>query len=279
MIAPLLWPAPAKLNLFLHVTARRPDGYHDLQTLFQLIDLADDIQIEVRPDGLIERQTGPAGVPAEADLVVRAARALQAAAGTRLGASLGVAKRIPMGGGLGGGSSDAATVLVALNQMWKCGLNEDDLADIGVKLGADVPVFVRGHSAWAEGRGERLTAVNLPQSWYALVHPQVHVPTAAVFQAPELTRNSPPITMGGFLQSGGRNDFEPVVRTRYPEVARALDWLGQFAPARLTGTGSCIFAPCAAQDEAQDIATRVPAPWRGMVARGMNVSPLLALRV
>ena len=278
MTAPLLWPAPAKLNLFLHVTARRPDGYHDLQTLFQLIDLADDIQIQVRADGLIERPAGPPGVPAEADLVVRAARALQAAAGSRLGASLEVAKRIPMGGGLGGGSSDAATVLVALNQLWECGLKEDDLADIGVKLGADVPVFVRGHSAWAEGRGERLTAMNLPQHWFALVHPQVHVPTAAVFQAPELTRNSPPITMDGFLRSGGRNDFEPVVRARYPEVARALDWLGQFAPARLTGTGSCIFAPCATQDEAQDIVTRVPAPWRGMVARGMNVSPLLALR-
>jgi 4-diphosphocytidyl-2-C-methyl-D-erythritol kinase len=278
MTAPILWPAPAKLNLFLHVVARRPDGYHDLQTLFQLIDLADDIRIQVRADAVIERQAGPAGVPPEADLGVRAARALQAAAGIRQGASLSVTKRIPMGGGLGGGSSDAATVLVALNQMWKCGLNQDDLAAIGVKLGADVPVFVRGHSAWAEGRGERLTAVQLPERWFALLHPQVHVPTAALFQAPELTRNSPPITMGGYLQSGGRNDFEPVVRTRYPEVARALDWLGHFAPARLTGTGSCIFAPCATQDEAQDIVTRVPAPWRGMVARGMNVSPLLALR-
>ncbi len=272
------WPAPAKLNLFLHITGRRSDGYHDLQTVFQLIDLADDIHIQLRTDGLIERPAGAEGVPAEADLVVRAARALQAATATSLGASLTVTKRIPMGGGLGGGSSDAATVLVALNRMWKCGLNEDDLAAIGVKLGADVPVFVRGHSAWAEGRGERLTPLELPESWFALVHPQVHVPTATVFQAPELTRNSPPITMGGFFQSGGRNDFEPVVRARYPEVARALDWLGHFAPARLTGTGSCIFAPCAAQDEAQDIVTRVPAPWRGMVARGMNVSPLLALR-
>jgi 4-diphosphocytidyl-2-C-methyl-D-erythritol kinase len=276
--APTRWPAPAKLNLFLHVIARRPDGYHELQTVFQLIDLADDIHIQVRADAVIERQAGPQGVPPEADLVVRAARALQAAAAIRLGASLSVTKRIPMGGGLGGGSSDAATVLVALNQLWNCGLNVDDLADIGVKLGADVPVFVRGHSAWAEGRGERLTALNLPEKWFALVHPQVHVPTAAVFQAPELTRNSPPITMGGFLQSGGRNDFEPVVRGRYPEVARALDWLGHFAPARLTGTGSCIFAPCAAEDEAQDIVTRVPAPWRGMVARGLNVSPLLAVR-
>ncbi|HEX3838729.1 MAG TPA: 4-(cytidine 5'-diphospho)-2-C-methyl-D-erythritol kinase [Steroidobacteraceae bacterium] len=272
------WPAPAKLNLFLHITGRRSDGYHDLQTLFQLIDLADDIHIQIRPDGLIERPTGPQGVPAESDLVVRAARALQAATGNRLGATLSVTKRIPLGGGLGGGSSDAATALVALNRMWECGLNDDELADIGVELGADVPVFVRGHSAWAEGRGERLTPLALPPSWFALVHPQVHVPTAAVFQAPELTRNSPPITMGGFLQSGGRNDFEPVVRARYPEVARALDWLGHFAPARLTGTGACIFAPCAAQDEAQDIVTRVPAPWRGMVARGMNVSPLLAMR-
>jgi len=273
-----LWPAPAKLNLFLHVTGRRGDGYHDLQTLFQLIDLADDIRIQVRPDGLIERQAGAEGVPAEADLVVRAARALQAASGTALGATLNVIKRIPMGGGLGGGSSDAATALVALNNLWKCGLNEDELAAIGVNLGADVPVFVRGRSAWGEGRGERLTAVELPERWFVVLHPGVHVPTAALFQAPELTRNSPPITMGGFLQSGGRNDFEPVVRARYPEVARALDWLGQFAPARLTGTGSCIFAPCATQDEAQDIVTRVPAPWRGMVARGMNVSPLLALR-
>jgi 4-diphosphocytidyl-2-C-methyl-D-erythritol kinase len=274
----VLWPAPAKLNLFLHVTGRRSDGYHDLQTVFQLIDLADDIHIQVRSDGLIERPTGPEGVPPEADLMVKAARALQAATATGFGATLSVTKRIPMGGGLGGGSSDAATVLVALNHLWKCGLNEGDLAAIGVKLGADVPVFVRGRSAWAEGRGERLTPIELPETWFALVHPQVHVPTAAVFQAPELTRNSPPITMGGFLQSGGRNDFEPVVRRRYPEVARALDWLGHFAPARLTGTGSCIFAPCAASDEAQDIVMRVPAPWRVMVVRGMNVSPLRAMR-
>ena len=269
------WPAPAKLNLFLQVTGRRADGYHDLQTVFQLIDLADEIEIQVRADGLIERPEGPEGVPAEADLVVRAARSLQAAGGTGQGATLKVYKRIPMGGGLGGGSSDAATVLVALNKLWECGLNENDLAAIGVKLGADVPVFVRGRSAWAEGRGERLTALELPQTWFALVHPRVHVPTATVFQAPELTRNSPPITMGGFLQSGGRNDFEPVVRARYPEVARALDWLGHFAPARLTGTGSCIFAPCASLTEAQDIVSRVPAPWRGILARGMNVSPLL----
>jgi 4-diphosphocytidyl-2-C-methyl-D-erythritol kinase len=271
------WPAPAKLNLFLHVTGRRDDGYHDLQTVFQLIDLADDVHIHVREDGLIERPVGPEGVPADADLVVRAARALQAAAQTRLGASLSVTKRIPLGAGLGGGSSDAATALVALNQIWKCGLSQQELAAIGVKLGADVPVFVGGRSAWAEGRGERLTPLELPETWFVLVHPRVHIQTAAVFQASELTRNSPPITIAGFLQSGGRNDFEPVVRGRYPEVARALDWLGHFAPARLTGTGSCVFAPCASLIEAQAIVTRVPAHWRAMVARGMNVSPLLTL--
>jgi 4-diphosphocytidyl-2-C-methyl-D-erythritol kinase len=269
------WPAPAKLNLFLHVTGRRADGYHDLQTVFQLIDLADDVHIQVREDGVIERPVGPEGVPADADLVVRAARALQAAAQTRLGASLSVTKRIPLGAGLGGGSSDAATVLVALNQIWKCGLPQQELAAIGVKLGADVPVFVWGRSAWAEGRGERLTPLELPETWFVLVHPRVHIQTAEVFQASELTRNSPPITITGFLQSGGRNDFEPVVRGRYPEVARALDWLGHFAPARLTGTGSCVFAPCASLIEAQAIVTRVPAHWRAMVARGMNVSPLL----
>jgi len=277
MSAATLWPAPAKLNLFLHVTGRRGDGYHDLQTVFQLIDLADEIQIEVRLDGVIQRQAGPEGVPPEADLVVRAARALQAASGSALGATLSVTKRIPMGGGLGGGSSDAATVLVALNRLWNCGLNEDELAAIGVDLGSDVPVFVRGRSAWAEGRGERLVPLALPERCFVVLHPRVHVPTAALFQAPELTRNSPPITIAGFLQSGGRNDFEPVVRARYPEVAQALDWLGHFAPARLTGTGSCIFAPCASLNEAQDIVTRVPAQWRGMAARGMNVSPLLAL--
>ena len=278
MTAASCWPAPAKLNLFLHVIGRRADGYHDLQTVFQLIDLTDDIHIEVRADGRIERLAGPAEVAPEADLVIRAARALRAASGSQLGANLSVTKRIPLGGGLGGGSSDAATVLVGLNRMWECGLSDDDLAAIGVELGADVPVFVRGRSAWAEGRGERLTPVELPARCFVLVHPQVHVPTATVFQAPELTRNSPPITMSGFLQSGGRNDFEPVVRARYPEVARALDWLGQFAPARLTGTGSCIFAPCASWNEAQDIVERVPVQWRGRVARGMNVSPLLTDR-
>jgi len=272
------WPAPAKLNLFLHITGRRPDGYHNLQTVFQLIDLCDTIDIEVRQDGRIERGSGAEGVPADADLTVRAARALQAAASITRGATLSVTKRIPMGGGLGGGSSDAATVLLALNRMWDCGLSVAELAAIGVKLGADVPVFVHGASAWAEGVGEELTPVDLPQRWYVVVHPRVHVPTAGLFQAPELTRNTPLITMRAFREAGGRNDFEPVVKARFPEVARALEWLdSQGTPARLTGTGSCIFAVCADQDEARLIAGRVPSGWRGFAARGLATSPVRGL--
>lgn len=272
-----LWPAPAKLNLFLHVTGRRPDGYHELQTLFQLIDLCDTLAIEVREDGRIERVGGPEDVPPEQDLSVRAARALQAAAGTRLGASLRVIKRIPVGGGLGGGSTDAATALLALNHLWDCGLSADALAELGLPLGADVPVFVRGFSAWAEGVGERLEAVTLPERWYVIVRPGVSVSTREVFQSPELTRNSPIITIRAFFESGGRNDCEPVVRAHWPEVAEALDWLGRYAPARLTGTGSCIFAPVASPREAERIAARVPDKWRSFVARGLNVSPLHAL--
>ena len=272
-----LWPAPAKLNLFLHVTGRRPDGYHELQTLFQLIDLCDTVALEVREDGRIERCAGPAGIAADEDLTVRAARALQSAAGERLGASIRLIKRIPIGGGLGGGSSDAATTLLALNRLWGCGLSPDALAELGLPLGADVPVFVRGFSAWAEGVGERLEPVTLPERWYVIIQPGVSVSTREVFQSPELTRNSPLITIRAFFGSGGRNDCEPVVRAKWPEVAEALDWLGRHAPARLTGTGSCIFASVAGPGEAECIAARVPDQWRSFVARGLNVSPLHAL--
>ncbi len=268
------WPAPAKLNLFLHVTGRRPDGYHELQTVFQLIDLADTIVISLRSDGRIERPDGPAVVDPDADLTVRAAKALQAATGCGLGATLRVRKRIPMGGGLGGGSSDAATVLLALNDLWGCGLSVDQLARLGLPLGADVPVFVRGSSAWGQGVGEDLQPLELPEAWYVVIHPGVAVGTRDVFQAPELTRNSPVITIRAFFQSGGRNDCEPVVRARFPEVAEALDWLGQFAPARLTGTGSCIFAPFASAIDAERLAARVPDRWTSYVARGLNVSPV-----
>lgn len=270
------WPAPAKLNLFLHITGKRPDGFHDLQTVFQLIDLCDDIAITVRDDGVIERTAGPSDVPPETDLVVRAARALKAESGTPLGASLRVTKRIPMGGGLGGGSSDAATTLLALNHLWSTGLTPEKLAALGLALGSDVPVFVAGSSAWAEGRGEHLTPVELPERWFVVIHPGVHVPTAAVFQAPELTRNSPKITMRALSGTGGRNDCESVVRARFPEVADALDWLARFGPARLTGTGACVFADFARAADAERVAARVPDRWTSFVARGLNTSPVFA---
>jgi 4-diphosphocytidyl-2-C-methyl-D-erythritol kinase len=268
------WPAPAKLNLFLHVTGRRADGYHELQTLFQLIDLCDTVAISVREDGQIERPVGPPQVPFEADLTVRAARALQSATGTRLGASLKVRKRIPQGGGLGGGSSDAATTLLALNEMWNCGLSLSELASLASPLGADVPVFVQGSSAWAEGIGERLTPVTLPGTWYVVIYPGVSMSTREVFQSPELTRNSPLITIRAFFESGGRNDCEPVVRSRVPQVAEALEWLARFAPARLTGTGSCVFSACGSASDAERLAARVPDRWMSFVAQGLNTSPV-----
>jgi 4-diphosphocytidyl-2-C-methyl-D-erythritol kinase len=270
------WLAPAKLNLFLHITGRRPDGYHELQTLFQLVDLCDSIRIEVREDGRIERTQGPSGIPPEEDLAVRAAHALKGATGTGRGAALRIEKRIPLGGGLGGGSSDAATTLIALNHLWGCGLGVGELAALGLPLGADVPVFVQGFSAWAEGVGERLTPQALPSRWYMILHPGISVSTRDVFQSPELTRNSPLITIRAFFQSGGRNDCEPVVRARYPEVADALDWLAPRARGRLTGTGSCIFAECASAIEAERLAAQVPDRWRSYVARGLDRSPLHA---
>jgi len=215
-------------------------------------------------------------VPESEDLTVRAARALKTATGTPLGADISVRKRIPLGGGLGGGSSNAATTLVALNQMWQTGLTSEQIAAIGGKLGADLPVFVAGRSAWGEGIGEELTPVTLgADSWFLVIFPGLAVPTASVFQAPELTRNSPPTTMRGFLETGGRNDCETVVRARFPAVGEALDWLGRHAPARLTGTGSCVFAKFARAVDAERVAARVPDVWRAWVARGLDESPLL----
>lgn len=270
------WPAPAKLNLFLHITGRRADGYHTLQTVFQLLDLADSIDIEATDDGVVRRLEGPAGVAEGADLAVRAALALQAATASGRGARLGVHKRIPLGAGLGGGSSDAATTLVALNELWGTGLDLPQLASIGADLGADVPVFVHGRSAFAEGIGEVLTPLELPQEWFLVVHPGVEVATAAVFQAPELTRNSPLITIRGLFEAATHNDCEPVVRARFPEVGEALDWLGRFGDARLTGTGSCVFAAFGSAQAAQRVAAQVPQAWRSWVARGLNHSPLHA---
>ncbi len=275
----LAWPAPAKLNLFLHVTGRRPDGYHTLQTVFQLLDFCDEVSIEPTPDGRITRPAGPEGVAPDADLAVRAARGLQAAAGCRRGAEIRIVKRIPAGGGLGGGSSDAATVLVALNSLWGLEWPPERLAAIGLGLGADVPVFVHGRSAWAEGVGERLQPVALPPAWYLVVCPDCAVSTAEIFSAPELTRDTPETTISGFLLAGGRNDCEPVVRGRYPAVAAALDWVSARAggrPARLTGTGGCVFAAFDSAVEAQAALAGLPPRWAGFVARGLAESPLLA---
>ena len=274
-----VWPAPAKLNLFLHILGRRPDGYHELQTLFQFVDLCDEITLSVRADGQIRRAVDLPGVPPEADLCVRAARALKEAAGSTLGADIHLLKRIPIGGGLGGGSSDAATCLVALNHLWGIHFPPERLAAIGLKLGADVPVFVHGRAAWAEGVGERLTPLYPPQAPdepnYLILKPKVFVSTAAVFQDPELTRNSLPITIHGFLASGGRNDCLGVVRRRYPEVAHALDWLSLFGAARLTGTGACVFLACETLKRGQEILSKLPPEFEGFLARGLNDSPLL----
>jgi 4-diphosphocytidyl-2-C-methyl-D-erythritol kinase len=272
------WPAPAKLNLFLHIVGRRPDGYHELQTCFQFVDLCDELTIAPREDGAIRRGAGAPGVDPEQDLCVRAALALKAATGTRRGADISVRKRIPMGAGLGGGSSDAATCLVALNRLWDLNLTVDELAALGLKLGADVPVFVRGHAAWAEGVGERLTPLYPPlapdERNYLIIKPNVSVATRDVFQDPELTRDTPPITIHGFLAAGGRNDCLPVVRRRYPEVAHAIDWLSTYGAARLTGTGACIFMACEPAP-ARKIVGDMPAGYEAFVVRGLNDSPLL----
>ena len=270
------WPAPAKLNLFLHVTGRRADGYHDLQTVFQLLDWGDDIGIEITDDARVERIEGPAGIAPADDLAVRAARALQAATSVRHGVRIRVRKRIPVGGGLGGGSSDAATTLLVLNRLWGTALKPAELAALGLGLGSDVPIFVHGSSAWAEGRGEELTPLELPPAWYLVVWPGVAVATAGIFQAPELTRNSPLITIRALSPGQTRNDCEPLVRSRYPPVAAALDWLGARTSARLSGTGSCVFASFASAAEAERVAARVPDEWRAYVARGVNQSPLVA---
>lgn len=268
------WLAPAKLNLMLRVLGRRADGYHLLQTVFQFLDHSDRLYFTPRTDGRVERVAGPAGVPPEADLVVRAARALQDHCGCGIGVDIRLDKRLPMGGGLGGGSSDAATTLHALNQVWELGLDTDTLAGLGLRLGADVPVFVRGFAAWAEGVGETLVPVDLPQPWYLVLVPPCHVSTAAVFNDPELTRDSAPITIADFVAGDSRNDCLGVVLQRYPTVAAAWHWLAERAEARLTGTGGCVFAAFDSAIAATQVAAAAPAAWSPFVACGCNHSPL-----
>ncbi|MCI4204775.1 4-(cytidine 5'-diphospho)-2-C-methyl-D-erythritol kinase [Dickeya dianthicola] len=272
------WPSPAKLNLFLYITGRRLDGYHNLQTLFQFLDYGDTLTITPRQDQQIVLLTPLPGVPDEQNLVVRAARQLQAycqQAGLPFaGADIAVDKRLPMGGGLGGGSSNAATVLVALNQLWHSQIPVDALAALGLELGADVPVFVHGHAAFAEGVGERLTPVSPPEKWYLVIHPGVSIPTPLIFADPDLTRDTPVRPLSQLLTQTFRNDCEAVARKRFRKVEERLLWLLEYAPSRLTGTGACVFAEFDTESAARQVLNRVPEGLQGFVARGVNVSPL-----
>jgi 4-diphosphocytidyl-2-C-methyl-D-erythritol kinase len=275
------WPSPAKLNLFLYITGQRADGYHTLQTLFQFLDYGDTITIDVRHDGELRLLTPVDGVPNEENLIIRAARMLMRAAAEsgRLpegaGADISIDKRLPMGGGLGGGSSNAATVLVALNHLWRCGLSVDELATMGLTLGADVPVFVRGHAAFAEGVGEVLTPVTVPEKWYLVAHPGVSIPTPVIFSDPELPRNSPHRSIETLLKCEFSNDCEVIARKRFRKVDAALSWLLEYAPSRLTGTGACVFAEFDTESAARQVLEQAPEWLQGFIARGVNISPLM----
>ena len=274
------WPSPAKLNLFLYITGQRADGYHTLQTLFQFLDYGDTIDITPRSDGEIHLLTPVEGVAHEDNLIVRAARSLMKAASESnclpkgSGADISIDKRLPMGGGLGGGSSNAATVLVALNHLWQCGLSVDELAALGLTLGADVPVFVRGHAAFAEGVGEILTPVEPEEKWYLVAHPGVSIPTPVIFNDPDLPRNTPKRSIETLLKCEFSNDCEVIARKRFREVDAALSWLLEYAPSRLTGTGACVFAEFDTESRARQVLEQAPEWLKGFVAKGVNLSPL-----
>jgi 4-diphosphocytidyl-2-C-methyl-D-erythritol kinase len=272
--ARLTLPAPAKLNLMLHITGRRADGYHELQTLFQFLDYGDELSFALREDGEIRLQTDIAGVPHDSNLIVKAARALQTQSGCTLGVDIWIKKILPMGGGIGGGSSDAATTLLGLNHLWQLGWDEDRLATLGLGLGADVPVFVRGHAAFAEGIGEILTPADPEEPWYLVLVPQVSVSTAEIFSDPLLTRDSPPIKVRPVPKGNSRNDCLPVVTRRYPNVGNALNLLGKFTEAKLTGTGSCVFGAFPSKAEADKVSALLTETLTGFVAKGANISML-----
>ena len=277
-------PAPAKLNLFLHVTGRRPDGYHLLQTVFQLIDFGDTLHFILREDSHIRRTTDVEGIPENEDLIIRAAQLLQAETfrrtGKKPGADIAIEKRLPAGGGLGGGSSDAATTLMALNSLWECGISQNELMHMGLQLGADVPFFIFGRNAFAEGIGEKLSPVDTPDAWFVVIHPNISVPTSAIFASEELTRNTEKIKMldfptyltkNGFL---GKNDLQSVAIKLYPPVLKAITWLDRFADARMTGSGACVFARFDSEAEADEVVSRIPGEWNGWKARGLKIHPL-----
>lgn len=273
----LVVPAPAKLNLFLHVTGRRADGYHELESLFVLVDLADRLTIELREDGAIQRSGDVPGVPESADIALAAARKLKEATGTRFGASIAIDKRIPMGAGLGGGSSDAASVLMALNRLWRTRVDRRDLADLGASLGADVPFFVGGGAAFVRGIGERLSPASVPRAQVLLLRPDVHCDTGTIFGDPHLTRSTPSAKMEVFSEGYGRNDLAPVARDRFPAVAAALDALAALAPqARMTGSGSCVFAAFADENDAMRVARSLPKAFDARIVRTIGKHPLAA---
>ena len=275
------FPAPAKLNLLLHVVGKREDGYHLLETVFRFVDFSDTVEIAVRPDGAIELVNPIAGVPPEQDLTVRAARLLQEASGSPLGASIRLTKRIPMGGRLGGGSSDAATVLLALNHLWRCGLNREQLMALGLKLGADVPVFVFGKSALATGIGEKLNEITLKPAWYVVIHPGVHVPTAKIFQnfQLEVLTEEGGISIMRILETTQRrrNDLQQVVSGMYPAVNEVLSELRKYGSPLMTGSGACVFLECQSEDEADKVYQAVSKKYQGFVAKGLDVHPLIGI--
>jgi len=270
----LTLPAPAKLNLMLHILGRRPDGYHELQTIFQFLDYGDELSFALREDGEVCLQTPVADVPHDSNLIVKAARALKERSGCELGVDIWLKKVLPMGGGIGGGSSDAATTLLGLNHLWQLGWDEDRLAALGLKLGADVPVFVRGHAAFAEGVGEILTPVTPEEPWYVVLVPQVSVSTAEIFSDPLLTRDTAPIKVRPVPKGNSRNDCLPVVARRYPDVRNALNLLGKFTEAKLTGTGSCVFGAFPNKAEADKVSALLTETLIGFVAKGSNISML-----
>ncbi len=272
--------SPAKLNLFLHITGRRPDGYHTLQTAFQLLHWGDNMTFTANSSGDITLAIADLGIPNEHNLIIRAARLLQAACPRcSLGADITVDKHIPAGGGLGGGSSNAATTLLALNHLWERQLSSRALQDMGAQLGADVPVFVAGHSAWAEGIGEILSPLDLPDTWYLIIKPDCDVSTAKIFSQDQLTRGTSPIKLAAFFRGDSRNDCQAIVRTLYAEVDNSLKWLDKFGEAKLTGTGACVFASFEAKEEAEAVKRQLPKKWVGFVARGINESPVLSCLV
>jgi 4-diphosphocytidyl-2-C-methyl-D-erythritol kinase len=274
MKASLQLPAPAKLNLFLHITGQRDDGYHTLQTVFQLLDFGDELTLERREDPAIELTPAIPNLPAEDNLIIKAARLLQQNSGCQLGANIHLNKRLPMGGGIGGGSSDAASTLLGLNKLWNLNYSLKELAALGGTLGADIPVFIHGYSAWAEGIGEILQVIELPELWYLVLTPNCHVSTAEIFSHKELTRDTSDITVAAFLEQGGRNDCQPLVRQLYSAVDEALKWLGQYGQAQMTGTGACVFAPFESATEAEAILAKAPENMQGFVAKSVNRSPV-----